>query len=208
MIEESGFLISGIVLGLAAGISPGPLLALVFSETLKYGKKEGMKIAIAPLITDPPIILFVFLILFNAAGYNFVIGAIALFGAGYLAYLGILNLRAKSGVSEIPPAKRDALRQGITVNFLNPHPYLFWITIGGPIIFEALDIGIPAVIFFILGFYSLLVGSKIAVALLVEKSKSFFGSRYYLSLLRVLGMILILFALILLRDGLNLIGIF
>ncbi len=46
MVEGFEFLISGIILGLAAGTSPGPLLALVFSETLKYGKKEGIKIAL------------------------------------------------------------------------------------------------------------------------------------------------------------------
>lgn len=208
MVEGFGFLISGIILGLAAGISPGPLLALVFSETLKHGKKEGIKIAIAPLITDLPIILFVFLVLLNVAGYNLVIGALALFGAGYLVYLGILNLRAKSEISEVQIKNKNALKQGITVNFLSPHPYLFWITIGGPIVFKALDINIPAVVFFIFGFYSLLVGSKIAIALLVEKSKSFVGSGYHFSLLRVLGVILILFALVFLRDGLSLMGVF
>jgi len=40
MIEGLEFLISGVVFGLAAGIAPGPLLALAFSETLKYGKKR------------------------------------------------------------------------------------------------------------------------------------------------------------------------
>lgn len=55
MVEGLEFLISGIVFGLAAGVAPGPLLALVFSETLKYGKKEGVTVAISPLITDLPI---------------------------------------------------------------------------------------------------------------------------------------------------------
>ena len=52
-----GLLITGIILGLMAGISPGPLLALVISETLKHGKKEGIKIALTPFITDLPAIL-------------------------------------------------------------------------------------------------------------------------------------------------------
>lgn len=57
MLEIFTFLISGIIFGLSAGISPGPLLALVISETLKFGRKEGIKVAIAPLITDIPISL-------------------------------------------------------------------------------------------------------------------------------------------------------
>jgi threonine/homoserine/homoserine lactone efflux protein len=72
MIEELGFLFSGIIFGLAAGISPGPLLALVFSETIKYGKKEGFKIAFAPLITDLPIVLFVLLILSRLTKYDLI----------------------------------------------------------------------------------------------------------------------------------------
>jgi len=43
MIEELGFLFSGIIFGLAAGISPGPLIALLFSETINMGKKKGLK---------------------------------------------------------------------------------------------------------------------------------------------------------------------
>jgi threonine/homoserine/homoserine lactone efflux protein len=40
MTDMLEFLVSGILFGLATGTSPGPLLALVFSETLKYGKKK------------------------------------------------------------------------------------------------------------------------------------------------------------------------
>jgi len=63
MVEGLEFLISGVVFGLAAGMAPGSLLALVFSETLKYGKKRGVKVAISPLITDLPIVIFVLFML-------------------------------------------------------------------------------------------------------------------------------------------------
>ena len=48
---------AGLVYGLSAGFSPGPLMALVISQTLKHGIREGAKVAVAPLITDLPIIL-------------------------------------------------------------------------------------------------------------------------------------------------------
>lgn len=48
------FLFLGIALGLSAGLSPGPLQAIVISETLLKGKKEGIKVALAPLLTDLP----------------------------------------------------------------------------------------------------------------------------------------------------------
>lgn len=46
------FLSVGAVLGLSSGLSPGPLLALVISETLRHGVKAGVKVALAPIITD------------------------------------------------------------------------------------------------------------------------------------------------------------
>ena len=135
------------------------------------------------------------------------IGVVSLFGACYLIYLGFENLRVKISGFEVEFAKEDALKRGVIANFLNPHPYLFWLSIGGPMIFESLDIHISATILFILGFYSLLIGSKTAIVLVVEKSKSFIKSKYYLYVVRALGIALVLFAVIFVRDGLKLMGI-
>jgi uncharacterized membrane protein YdcZ (DUF606 family) len=75
-------------------------------------------------------------------------------------------------------------------------------------IFERLNMHISATLLFILGFYSLLIGSKIGIALTVEKSKTFLKSKHYLYIVRALGAALILFALIFAKDGLKLIGLF
>ncbi len=207
MIEELGFLFSGIIFGLAAGISPGPLIALVFSETIKYGKKEGFKIAFAPLITDLPIILFVLLILSRLTKYDLVIGIITLFGAVYLIYLGVENLRVKINKFEVKLEKKGALKRGIIANLLSPHPYLFWLFIGGPMILKSLNVHVFATILFILGFYSLLVGSKIGITLILDKFKSFTKNKYYIYIIRALGITLILFALIFLKQGIKLVGL-
>ncbi|NWF86840.1 LysE family translocator [Candidatus Bathyarchaeota archaeon] len=208
MFEEFEFLISGIVLGFVAGISPGPLLALVFSETLKQGKIEGIKVAVAPLITDLPIVLFVLFILLNLVRYNFVIGIISLFGAVFLVYLGVENLRVEIKELEAKLDKKNGLKRGIIVNLLNPNPYLFWFFIGGPIIFRSLEMRISTTALFIVGFYSLLIGSEIGVALIVDKSKSFIKSKYYIYIIRALGLTLMLFALFFVYEGLKLLSLF
>ena len=51
------YLSAGAALGLSAGLSPGPLLALTVSQAIAHGAREGMKVAFAPLLTDPPVIL-------------------------------------------------------------------------------------------------------------------------------------------------------
>jgi threonine/homoserine/homoserine lactone efflux protein len=56
MTEPSGIVTTALVFGLSAGLSPGPLMTLVIAETLKRGIPAGIRIAVAPLITDLPII--------------------------------------------------------------------------------------------------------------------------------------------------------
>ena len=75
----------GIVLGLSAGLSPGPLLALVIAQTLKHGVGEGMKVALAPLITDLPIVLAATFLLKQLSNTQSVLGFISLIGGLFVA---------------------------------------------------------------------------------------------------------------------------
>jgi threonine/homoserine/homoserine lactone efflux protein len=206
MLDIIEFLALGAFLGLAAGLSPGPLLAITISETIQHGKWEGIKVAVSPLITDLPIVLSVLFILSHLASFDFVIGIIAFFGASYLIYSGMESLKIKQESFELKLEKKDALKRGVIVNFGNPHPYIFWLSIGGPIIFKSLNTNIWATILFVFGFYSLLVGSKVIVALIVEKSKYFIKSKYYFSIIRILGIAQILFGLTFIKMGLSSLG--
>lgn len=203
MLDLIEHLALGAFLGLAAGTSPGPLLAVTISETLQYGKWEGIKVAISPLITDLPIVLSVLYVLSHLTSYDFIIGIIAFFGASYLIYSGIESLKIKKDSIELNVKKEDALKKGVIVNFGNPHPYVFWFSIGGPIIFKSMNIHVSATILFILGFYSFLVGSKVIITLIVEKSKSFINSKYYFSIIRALGIAQIIFGLTFIKMGLG-----
>ncbi|WP_243684857.1 hypothetical protein [Methanosarcina barkeri] len=86
MLDLIEFLALGSFLGLAAGTSPGPLLAVTISETLQYGKWEGIKVAVSPLITDLPIVLSVLYVLSHLKSYDFIIGIIAFFW-GFISHI-------------------------------------------------------------------------------------------------------------------------
>ena len=205
---DASLLIAGIVLGLTAGISPGPLLTLVFSETVKHGRKEGFKVAVAPLITDAPIILITILVLSKLSNIKFVLGAISILGSIYLTTLAIESLKIKRIELKVQNVKPQSLKKGVIANFLNPHPYLFWISIGGPLIIKGLKFNFISVFIFIIIFYTLLVGSKIIIAQLVEKSRIFLKSNYYVYTIKSLGFILLIFALIFLVNGIELLSIY
>ena len=57
MTASLAFLLTGALLGLSGGLAPGPLLTLVANETLRHGARAGIGVALAPLLTDLPIVL-------------------------------------------------------------------------------------------------------------------------------------------------------
>jgi threonine/homoserine/homoserine lactone efflux protein len=128
-------------------------------------------------------------------------------GACFLIYLGLSNLTTNAKKSKEGLGKDNALSRGITTNLLNPNTYMFWLTIGGPRIIESVQVHISATILSMLGFYMMLVGSKIAIAIVVDKSKTLVRSRYCVYIIRALGIVLIAFALIFVRDAFEFLGI-
>ena len=60
MIET---IVAALGLGLYAGLSPGPTLTLVVSQTLRHGRAEGLKVALSPLVADGPIVALVLVLL-------------------------------------------------------------------------------------------------------------------------------------------------
>jgi len=198
MIE---LLIAGITLGLYAGFSPGPLLVLLISQTLKHGHREGIKVAFAPLITDLPIIVASLIFLSFVAGYSLILGLISIFGGLYLLYLAYESFKTKGLTEEIEAEEPKSLKKGVTVNFLNPSPYIFWITVGGPLIITAYMGNALSPLIFIVSFYALLVGSKIGIAFAAGKSREFLTGRPYLYIMRILGVVLVIFALYFFIQG-------
>jgi len=200
------FLGAGIVLGLSAGFSPGPLFALVLSQTLRHGVREGIKVAAAPLLTDLPIILASTFLLSRLSGYKGLLGALSIAGAAILARMAFETLRAKLREVSVAEARPQSLMKGALVNALSPHPYLFWITIGSPMILKGWKIGPAASVLFVAGFSFCLVAAKVVLAVMTGRSSRLLEGKRYVYAMRVLGCLLLMFAVFLLRDGFRLLG--
>jgi threonine/homoserine/homoserine lactone efflux protein len=201
------FLTIGTVLGLSAGFAPGPLLTLVISETLQHDIQSGVKVALAPIITDLPIIILTLFMLAKLSNFHSILGIISLIGGFFILFMGYESIRTKGVELNLQETKPKSLTKGILANALSPHPYLFWFSVGAPTMIKAMRQNIIAPLAFIGSFYALLVGSKILLAILVGKSKSFLGGNVYIYTMRVLGLILCVLAFALFRDGLKLLGI-
>lgn len=201
------FLTMGLVLGLSAGLAPGPLLTLVVSETLRSHVGAGIRVALAPLISDLPIVVVSVGLLSTMAGFEAVLGGISLVGGAVVFRMGVHGLKTRILVIEPGVSGRNALARGVLVNVLSPHPYLFWISVGAPLVNRAMAVSMAAAGAFIAGFYLLLIGSKVVLALVVGRSRTVIKGRAYVLTMRGLGLALCLLALVLVRDGLALLGI-
>ena len=201
------FLTIGTILGLSAGFAPGPLLTLVISETLQHDIQSGVKVAFAPIITDLPIVILTLFILAKLSNFHTILGIISLIGGFFILFMGYESLRTKGVELNLQETKPKSLTKGILANALNPHPYLFWFSVGAPIMIKAMRQNIIAALAFIGSFYAFLVGSKILLAILVGKSKAFLVGNVYIYTMRFLGLILCVLAFTLFRYGLKLLEI-
>lgn len=188
-----GFWFAGVLLGLSGGLAPGPLLTLVVTETLRHGARAGVGVALAPLLTDLPIILAAVALLRPLTDQRLPLGLLCLAGGLYLAGLGLHGVRFQG--ADLGPARPAAsLGRGVIANFLNPSPYLFWLTVGAPTVLTAWRQSGLAATAFLLAFYVCLVGSKVLVALLLGRTRHLLRSRGYIAVMRGLGVVLLLYA--------------
>ncbi|HGY09501.1 MAG TPA: lysine transporter LysE [Oceanithermus profundus] len=147
----------GAALGLGAGLSPGPLLALVLREALQKGARAGVLAAFAPLATDSWAIALAWLV--GGTMPRGILAVLQCLGGLYLLRLGYLGLRTPSAAQAATPAV-GSLRAAVIMNLTNPHMYLFWFLVGTPIL-QRLG---TAAWGFLIGFFFAIVGSKAALA--------------------------------------------
>jgi threonine/homoserine/homoserine lactone efflux protein len=194
-------LTAGVLLGLSAGLTPGPMLTLVISQTLRHNVREGMKVALSPLFSDLPIIVLTLWALSRLTGFQRIMGLLSLVGGFYVVYLAWECFQ--SGEVGAVPAddKPRSLRKGVILNLLNPAPYLFWATVGGPLIIQPQEGRIAAATLFLVSFYALLVGSKMTLAWLTGRTRRLLSSRGYIWMMRLMGLLLVGFALVLFQKA-------
>jgi threonine/homoserine/homoserine lactone efflux protein len=202
------FFSAGALLGVSAGFSPGPLFALVLSQTLQHGIKEGCKVALTPLLTDLPLILLSTYLLTRFADFKPLLGCVSLLGALYLLQMAYGTFRCGLSGRTFEGETPQSLGRGMLVNFLSPHPYVFWFSVGAPTILKGLSGGnVLAAPAFVVGFLGCLVGAKMLLAILVGKSRRFLTGTLYQSVMRCLVVLLLVFAFLLGREACSLFGL-
>ena len=162
-------LITAFTFGLGAGVAPGPLQTYVVTSTLQRGFGAGWRVAMGPLLTDTPIIVLSVAVLSSVP--DAMLNGLAVAGGLVLILLGLWELRSRDAAAsehETTAGRADLMR-GAVVNLLNPHPWIFWLGAGAPLVVSAWRSS-PALAAGVLAlFYGLLVGLKVLTAWLVAR---------------------------------------
>ncbi len=198
-MEETLF---GAAVGLASGLNPGPVLTLVVTSTLERGFGAGARVAMAPLITDAPLITICVLVLRT-------LPVSWLAGLGLIGGLVVMTLGLRTGLAArgaaLPDSSADAAPrdwwQGVVVNALNPNAWLFWTAVGAPLLIRVTPHRPWAAGGFLLAFFGMLVGSKLAVAALLARGRHRLTVRgYRLAMATCSGLLLVLGGLLAYRG--------
>lgn len=192
-------LIAGISLGLGSGVAPGPLLTLVVTSTLERGFGAGARVAAAPLITDAPIVGLSVALAGSLSPRG--LQALGVIGGTVVIGLGLRIATATPHPDGTVGGGRADVWRGVIVNVLSPHPWIFWLTAGGPLLVASWRRGPAGGILLLVGFYALLVGTKVAIAAVVARTADRLSSQTRRRLVILGGVLLVFGGAILLAQS-------
>ncbi len=203
-------LFAGLSIGLGSGVAPGPLTGLAISTTLRSGLGSGLRIAVAPLISDSVIILLSLTLVSQLP--DGAIKVLGIVGAIVVAAFGLEilwsahkmpNTEVQMGSKKPTKLQRlPVLVQGALINFLNPAPWIFWITAGSTILIGFWRESPSQAIVFLLAFYLTLVGAKVAIVVALAATRHRMNARTYRLILIASGILLLLTAVVLILTHL------
>ena len=191
------YVLIGLGLGLGAGLAPGPLLALVVTTSLARGFRAGLRVALSPLVTDSIMIAVSVLVVRQLP--ERAAGALGVVGGLYVVWLGLESLREESVAVETDDAP-DPLKRSVLVNLLSPHPWLFWLTVGGSVVVSAWTEAPAYAALFVATFFVTMIGTKAVVAAVVSTSRKALTERGLHRAHRVAGVLLLLTGVLLVAE--------
>ena len=198
------YLLQGIGYGLAAAAQPGPFQTYLISQTLLKGWRQTLPAALAPLVSDGPIIALCLLVLSQVPPwlqrFLYIAGGLFLLYLAYGAYKSWKHL--DPDIPTVETGTQQSILKAALINTLNPNPYIFWSLVTGPILVTGWRETPVYGIGFITGFYlTLILGFSMLI--IVFGSARQLGPRVNRALLGISAIALFCFGLIQLWLGIK-----
>lgn len=168
------FLVQGITLALSAVVTPGPFQAFLLSHAIRHGWRRTLPAALAPLITDGPILALVLVLLTQMPSW--LLETLRIAGGFFILFIARgVYLALRKGVTPADPREGGTSRSllgAVAINALNPNPYIFWGVVGGPIVLSGWRESSWMGIGFLVGFFGTFVmGLGVQILLFASAGK-------------------------------------
>lgn len=193
------YLAQGFGYGFIASAQPGPFQTYLINEALTNGWRRTLPAALAPLISDGPIIVLVLFVLTRLPpSMERVLYVVSGLFILYLAYRALNRWRKPI---EGTVSRSRTLAKAVIMNLISPGPYIFWGLVIGPTLLTAWREDPAGVFAFVVAFYVSLVGT-FALTIIVFSTASHLGPRITRALSGVSALVLLFFGLFQLYKGL------
>jgi threonine/homoserine/homoserine lactone efflux protein len=165
------YLILGATYAFAAAVQPGPFQTFLISRTITNGWRRTLPAALAPLISDGPIILLTLFVLNQVP--TWLEQALRFAGGVFLLYLALGAFKAWRSYQGPQAASAGSTRQSVLqaagVNLLNPNPYLGWTLVMGPLLLKGWREAPIHGLAMLMGFYMTMVLSLAGIIILFAR---------------------------------------
>ena len=190
------YLLQGIGYGLAAASQPGPFQTYLISQTLTRGWKRTLPAALAPLVSDGPIILICVLLLSQVPAWMqrilYISGGLFILYLAYGTYNSWKNFDSR--LPSVETGTQQSILKAALMNALSPGPYIFWTLVTGPILLKGWRETPVNGIGFLIGFYVTLI-SSLAALILIFGTAAKLGPKFNRMLLGISAIALTCFGL-------------
>ncbi len=190
------YLIQGIGYGFAAAAQPGPFQTYLISQTLSKGWRLTLPAALAPLISDGPIIVAVLVVLSQVPlwfqRFLYIAGGLFILYLAYSAFVAWRNYD-KSGVVTDSSGRQSVVKAAMMVA-LSPGPYIYWSLVTGPILLTGWREAPANGLGFLVSFYATIVLSLSGIIVMFGTARQL-GPKVNRALLGVSAITLVCFGL-------------
>lgn len=214
MLEMLWIASSSFLAALSGAIVPGPVFALVLSESLKNGKVAGPMIVLGHFLIEAIIISMIFMGLQQILHSELTKMIISYVGGVMLALMGLMLIREALRVSVNSilnagaPAKcgKTPLYRMVLLGFLascsNPHIFLWWLTIGLPVMVGSISIAGPlGLILFLIGHASADLSWFSFVSYSAHKGRGVLNEKAFKAILLASSIFLLSFAVLIIISA-------
>ncbi len=169
------YLLQGFIYGFAAAVQPGPFQTYVISQTLRNGWRQTLPAALAPLISDGPILILTQVALSRVPSwferFLYLAGGLFILYLACSAFVAWRNFDEARVVTH-SAGKQSAVRAAM-MNALSPGPYLYWSLVTGPILLTGWRQAPVNGVGFLVSFYAAMVLSLGAIIVAFGTARQF-----------------------------------